>query len=114
MGRSSRERTAKAARACPAVRGGRRCAPGGTPARSTGQRRGERLRACVARGRGRGGRDRSYRSPASARPAAAYTTSPGDTWLGKEVILLSPPPRRTVRTSHLVHGSSNLRTPRGA
>src|SRR6266849_595699 len=79
MGRSSRERTAKAARACPAVRGGRRCAPGGTPARSTGQRRGERLRACVARGRGRGGRDRSYRSPASARPAAAYTTSPGDT-----------------------------------
>ena len=35
-------------------------------------------------------------------------------WLGKEVISLSPPPRRTVRTSHLVHGSSNLRTPRGA
>jgi hypothetical protein len=34
-------------------------------------------------------------------------------WLGKEMILLSPPPRRTVRTSHLVHGSSNLRTPRG-
>jgi hypothetical protein len=36
------------------------------------------------------------------------------TWLGKEMISLSPPPRRTVRTSHLVHGSSNLRTPRGA
>ena len=35
-------------------------------------------------------------------------------WLGKEMISLSPPPRRTVRTSHLVHGSSNLRTPRGA
>ena len=35
-------------------------------------------------------------------------------WLGKEVISLSPPPRRTVRTSHPVHGSSNLRTPRGA
>ena len=33
-----------------------------------------------------------------------------DKWLGKEMILLSPPPRRTVRTSHLVHGSSNLRT----
>jgi hypothetical protein len=38
----------------------------------------------------------------------------GNMWLGKEVILLSPPPRRTVRTSHPVHGSSNLRTPRGA
>jgi SRSO17 transposase len=35
-------------------------------------------------------------------------------WLGKEMISLSPPPRRTVRTSHLVHGSSNLRTSRGA
>src|SRR4029450_8769130 len=34
-------------------------------------------------------------------------------WLGKEMISLSPPPRRTVRTSHLVHGSRNLRTPRG-
>src|SRR5215510_5790355 len=33
--------------------------------------------------------------------------------LGKEMISLSPPPRRTVRTSHLVHGSSNLRTPKG-
>ena len=35
-------------------------------------------------------------------------------WLGKEMISLSPPPRRTVRTSHPVHGSSNRRTPRGA
>jgi hypothetical protein len=36
------------------------------------------------------------------------------TWLGKEMISLSPPPRRTERISHLVHGSSHLRTPRGA
>jgi hypothetical protein len=35
-------------------------------------------------------------------------------WLGKEVILLPPPPRRTVRTDHPVHGSSNRRTARGA
>jgi hypothetical protein len=35
-------------------------------------------------------------------------------WLGKEVISLSPPPRRTVRTDHPVHGSSHRRTPRGA
>ena len=33
-----------------------------------------------------------------------------DRWLGKEMISLSPPPRRTVRTSHLVHGSSNRYT----
>src|SRR5262244_674356 len=43
-----------------------------------------------------------------------YATSCRTSWLGKEMISLSPPPRRTVRTSHLVHGSSNLRTPRGA
>ena len=35
-------------------------------------------------------------------------------WLGKEMTSLSPPPRRTVRTRHRVHGSSNRRTPRGA
>jgi hypothetical protein len=36
------------------------------------------------------------------------------TWLGKEMILLSPPPRRPVRTRHLGHGASHLRPPRGA
>ena len=44
----------------------------------------------------------------------SHPTFPKGSWLGKEMISLSPPPRRTVRTSHLVHGSSNLRTPRGA
>jgi len=51
-----------------------------------------------------------------ARARGIAADDPGDeldNWLGKEMILLSPPPRRTVRTSHLVHGSSNLRTPRG-
>jgi ABC-type uncharacterized transport system substrate-binding protein len=43
--------------------------------------------------------------------AAKHATS---TWLGKEMILLSSPPRRTVRTDHPVHGSSHRRTPRGA
>jgi hypothetical protein len=38
---------------------------------------------------------------------------PMTTWLGKEMISLSPPPRRTVRTDHPVHGSSNRRTLRG-
>jgi hypothetical protein len=33
---------------------------------------------------------------------------------GKEMTSLSPPPLRTVRTRHRVHGSSNRRTPRGA
>ena len=36
------------------------------------------------------------------------------TWSGKEMTSLSPPPLRTVRTRHRVHGSSNRRTPRGA
>jgi hypothetical protein len=36
------------------------------------------------------------------------------TWLGKEMILLSFPPRRTVRTRHRVYGSSHRRTPGGA
>ena len=36
------------------------------------------------------------------------------TWLGKEMISLSPPPRRTGRAGHLAPGSSNLRTPKGA
>jgi len=35
-------------------------------------------------------------------------------WLGKEMISLSPPPRRTGRAGHLAPGSSNLRTPKGA
>ena len=35
-------------------------------------------------------------------------------WLGKEMIALSPPPRRTGRAGHLAPGSSNLRTPKGA
>ena len=35
-------------------------------------------------------------------------------WSGKEMTSLSPPPLRTVRTRHRVHGSSNRRTPRGA
>jgi len=35
-------------------------------------------------------------------------------WLGKEMISLSPPPRRTGRAGHLAPGSSNLRTPAGA
>jgi hypothetical protein len=34
-------------------------------------------------------------------------------WLGKEMISLSPPPRRTGHTSHLAPGSSHRRTPRG-
>jgi hypothetical protein len=34
------------------------------------------------------------------------------TWLGKEMISLSSPPRRTVRTDHPVHGSSHRRTPK--
>jgi hypothetical protein len=33
---------------------------------------------------------------------------------GKEMMSPSPPPLRTVHTDHPVHGSSNLRTPRGA
>jgi hypothetical protein len=45
-------------------------------------------------------------------PWVSYVGSP--IWLGKEVILLSPPPRRTGRASHPAPGSSNLRTPRGA
>jgi hypothetical protein len=43
-----------------------------------------------------------------------HSTRTRDRWLGKEMISLSPPPRRTVRTRHRVHGSSNRRTPRGA
>jgi hypothetical protein len=40
--------------------------------------------------------------------------APTARWLGKGMISLAPSPHRTVRTSHLVHGSSHRRTPRGA
>src|SRR5215813_6629255 len=55
-------------------------------------------------------------SPRQRPPLGAFIKLPAlrivhdCSWLGKEMISLSPPPRRTVRTSHLVHGSSNRYT----
>ena len=69
-----RTETARAARACPAQRGGRRCAPEGAPVRRTGQRRGDaasaRLPAARSRSGGQALRPGSSSSPAPIGPAA--------------------------------------------
>ncbi len=72
-----RTETARAARACPAQRGGRRCAPEGAPVRRTGQRRGDAASARLPAARSGSGWGGPGGAPAAHAPPAAVRWGTG-------------------------------------